>query len=442
VKGTASVENGTTILFGLPGVGVDRVEADEHGARTVHLNTTDTGAAACPECGVFSTSVRQRRTTRPKDLPYGEAPVVVRWHKRQFACKQRLCPRKAFTESIAELPPYARITGRTRRAAAVAVGSGRSVSAVTKELPMSWPVAHAAFVAHAQAHLVEPAAPRVLGIDETRRGRPRWSKDDDGKWHRSERFETNFVDLSGPGGLLGQTAGRSAKTVTDWLDARGEGWKSAVQVVAIDPCAAYRAAVERALPHARIVADHFHLVRLANEMVTDVRQRLARDQLGRRGRKADRAWANRRLLLRAGNRLSAKSLDRLMATFDRSSDPTGELGAAWGVKERLRMLLAARDRHTIAHRLHRFHETVLAAELPEATRLAATVDAWWPEILAFLETRITNAGTEGTNRMIKDAARVAFGFRNLDNQRRRVRFHCTRQSRRTISAKGSVPPQL
>ncbi len=220
--GTASVENGTTILFGLPGVGVDRVVADGHGARSVHLSTTDPDAAACPECGVFSTVVRQRRTTCPKDLPYGEAPVVVRWHKRQFACRQRLCPRKAFTESIAELPPYARITGRTRRAAAVAVGSGRSVSAVTKELPMSWPVAHAAFVAHAQAHLVEPAAPRVLGIDETRRGRPRWSKDDDGKWHRSERFETNFVDLSGPGGLLGQTAGRSAKTVTDWLDARGE----------------------------------------------------------------------------------------------------------------------------------------------------------------------------------------------------------------------------
>ncbi len=285
------MENGTTILFGLPGVGVDRVEADEHGGRTVHLRTTDPDAAACPECGVFSTVVRQRRTTRPKDLPYGEAPLVVRWHKTQYRCRERLCKRKAFTESIAELPPYARITGRTRRAAAVAVGSGRSVSAVTRELPMSWPVAHAAFVAHAEARLVEPVAPRVLGIDETRRGRPRWSKDEDGKWHRSERFETNFVDLSGPGGLLGQSAGRSAKTVTDWLDARGEAWNSAVQVVAIDPCAAYRAAVERALPHALIVADHFHLVRLANEMVTDVRQRVAREQLGRRGRAVDPAWA-------------------------------------------------------------------------------------------------------------------------------------------------------
>ena len=434
--------NSTTLLFGLPGVAVDRVEQDVDGVRTVHLRTDDEAAAACPECGVFSFSVRQRRTTRPRDVPYGEAPLVVRWHKVQFACREWLCKRKAFTESIAELPPYARITGRTRRAAAAAVGSGRSVAAVCRDLPMSWPIAHDAFVAHANRLLVEPDAPEVLGIDETRRGRPRWTKQDDGSWVRLERFETNFVDLSGSGGLLGQSAGRTSRTVVSWLDARGVEWKAQVKVVAIDMCSPYRAAVEQALPNARIVADHFHLVRLANEMVTDVRQRVFREQLGRRGRKADPAWANRRLLLRAGNQLSEKALKRLQQTFTPANDPTGEIGAAWGVKERLRMLLATTDRASISEALHRFHETVLAADLPEATRLAQTIDAWWPQILGFLETRHTNAGTEGTNRTIKDAARVAFGFRNLDNQRRRVRFHCTRQSRRTISAEGTIPPQL
>jgi transposase len=109
----------------------------------------------------------------PKDLPYGEAPLVVRWHKAQYRCREQACPRTAFTESISELPPGARITGRCRRAAGAAVGSGHSVAAVTAELPMSWPTAHAAFVAHANRLLTAPAAPVVLGIDETRRGRPR-----------------------------------------------------------------------------------------------------------------------------------------------------------------------------------------------------------------------------------------------------------------------------
>jgi transposase len=56
--------------------------------------------------------------------------------------------------------------------------------------------------------------------------------------------------------------------------------------------------VQRALHHAQIVVDHFHLVRLANQAVTRVRQRVTREHLGRRGTTKDPAWANRRRLLR------------------------------------------------------------------------------------------------------------------------------------------------
>lgn len=67
---------------------------------------------------------------------------------------------------------------------------------------------------------------------------------------------------------------------------------------------------------------------------------MSRERHGRRGRKDDSAWAHRRLLPTAGDRLSTKQLQRLadMLTED---DPTGEIGAAWGGKERLRMLLAS-----------------------------------------------------------------------------------------------------
>ena len=93
-------------------------------------------------------------------------------------------------------------------------------------------------------------------------------------------------------------AGRSGTCVKGWLALQSSEFREAVRVVAIDPSAPYASGIRRALPHARIVLDHFHLVMLGNAMVTDVRQRVLREQLGRRGMKLDSAWTHRRLLLR------------------------------------------------------------------------------------------------------------------------------------------------
>ncbi len=428
--------DGTTILFGLPGVRVREVQRAADGARVVHVVTDDEAAAACPVCGVFSTRVRQRRTTRPRDVPYGERPLVVRWHKAQWACRERACPRKAFTERIAEVPAGARLTGRLRRHVAAGVAAGAAVSTACRGL-MSWPIGHAAWVARADAQLAEPEPVQVLGIDETRRGRPTWAKDPDtGRWRLTEPFETNFVDLDGPQGLLGQTAGRTSAAVVDWLDERGQAWKDTVQIVAMDPCASYRSAVRQALPHALIVADHFHLVRLANQAVTDVRRRVTWDTHGRRGRRSDPAWAARRRLLRGRERLSHNQFVRMWNDLI-DGDPTGQILTAWIAKEELRALLALAktggQRYQVTNRLFRFHSWCADSKLPELERLAGTIDAWWPEVLAFLRTGVTNAGTEATNRTVKTTARTAYGFRNLDNQRRRVRFACTRSHRRVTA---------
>lgn len=429
-------QDGTTILFGLRGVRVREVERAVDGARTVHVLTDDETAAACPVCGVLSSRVRQRRTTRPRDLRYGQDQLAVRWHKAQFSCVEKRCPRKAFTEQIPELPAGARITGRLRRHVASQVAAGLAVSGACAEL-MSWPIAHAAWVQHADRLLAAPAPTAVLGIDETRRGRPVWVQHPDtGKWRLTERFETNFVDLAGDQGLLGQTAGRTSKAVTAWLDALGQQWKDTVLIVAMDPCASYRAAVREALPNARIVADHFHLVRLANQALTDVRRRVTWDTHGRRGRKTDPAWAARRRLLRGRERLSDKQFTKMWNDLV-DGDGTGQILTAWIAKEELRALLATArtggQRHDIAHRLHRFNSWCANSGMPELERLAGTIQAWWPEVLGFLQTGVTNAGTEATNRTVKTAARTAYGFRNLDNQRRRVRFACTRQHRRATA---------
>ncbi|WP_394813057.1 hypothetical protein [Streptomyces boetiae] len=55
--------------------------------------------------------------TRPRDLPYGESGLEFRWHKRRWICREADCPRRSFTEQIAQIPAGARPTARLRSAA-------------------------------------------------------------------------------------------------------------------------------------------------------------------------------------------------------------------------------------------------------------------------------------------------------------------------------------
>ena len=76
--------------------------------------------------------------------------------------------------------------------------------------------------------------------------------------------------------------------------------------------------------------------------------------------------------------------------------------------------------HETVHRRTRFFAACVTANMPEATRLAPTIDKWWPEIEGFLQAGITNARTEGHNRVIKQIKRVACGFRSQANYERRI----------------------
>jgi transposase len=84
------VTDGTTLLLGLPGVRAERVERVPDGARVVHVVTDEPTAAACPACGVVSTSVKGRVTTSPKDIPYGQDRIAVRWNKIRWRCREGL----------------------------------------------------------------------------------------------------------------------------------------------------------------------------------------------------------------------------------------------------------------------------------------------------------------------------------------------------------------
>jgi transposase len=77
------------------------------------------------------------------------------------------------------------------------------------------------------------------------------------------------------GQVLGVVDGRDHRGVGDWVFARPLQWRLGVQVVAIDPSAAFRKALGMWLPRTAVPVDHFHLVSLANQAMTEARQNLS-----------------------------------------------------------------------------------------------------------------------------------------------------------------------
>ena len=81
------MSDATTVLFGLPGVRVERVERHADGTRVVDM-VTDEPAAAHPSCGGMPTSVKDHVVSSPKDIPYGEDRIVLRWNNCSLAMRE------------------------------------------------------------------------------------------------------------------------------------------------------------------------------------------------------------------------------------------------------------------------------------------------------------------------------------------------------------------
>ena len=128
----------------------------------------------------------------------------------------------------------------------------RPVSGVAAEMGMDWRIAHDAFVAYADEVLPDGPPPvRVLGIDETRRGKGRYEVETStGVKVWVDRFDTGLVDLDGTGGLFAQVNGRNSAAVIAWLEEQDPDWRAAITHVSMDTSATYARAARLALPHA------------------------------------------------------------------------------------------------------------------------------------------------------------------------------------------------
>jgi transposase len=431
-----------SVLFGVEGLQVTDAQAGPDGTLEVWAVTDYPAAAACPDCGTVSARRHDTVLARPRDVRRGGDPVAVRWVKRRWKCDEEACCRKTFTEWLPQVPPRCRITARLREQAGAEVSDrGITPAEAARHAGISWPVAHEAFAAAAGPVLEQALAPVAhLGIDEHRRGRPRWERDGEtGEYMLlADRWHTCFFDLSGEQGLLGQVEGRTADDTAYWLAGASPAWRDAVRVVAIDMCSTYACAVRRMLPGAQIAVDLFHVVHLAVKMTGDVRRRVVRGKYGRRGRSGDPEYGIKNLLVRNLEHLTGVQFAKIVSILQ--ADPAGqEIAAAWIGKEKLRHALNLRARVTgsvpcerdVRDRLFAFYDWCAQNDdIPELLSLARTVSRWEDEIVCAVLTGVTNAASESLNRLAKLEARLAYGFRNPANQRRRVRIACTRGRRR------------
>jgi transposase len=399
-------------MIGLPGVVFLDGDDGTDGVARVHVETA-AKPVGCPKCGVPA-RVKDRPRVELIDLPlYGRASRLV-WHKRRFVCVDADCEMGSFTEEDDRIcAPRQVLTTRAGRWATVQVGRrARSVAEVAADLGCDWHTVNEAVVSWGQA-LLDADTERVgavsaLGLDEVLMVRL-------GSFHR-QQFSTQLVDVR-RGQLLDVVPGRSSVEPMAWLAEQGRGFRDGIEYGTIDLSGPYRRVFELMVPNATLVADPFHVAKLANTKLDECRRRVQNETLGHRGRKSDPLYRCRRLLTRARERLDAKGTEKLTGLL-RAGDPKGDVATMYEAKEAVRELYAHADPELALEWVTQLGHDLQDPDYPiEARSLGRTLIRWRHQIAAWHEAHVTNGPTEAINNLIKRVKRAAFGFVSFRNYR-------------------------
>src|SRR5262245_12518269 len=350
--------SGLSALLGLDGFVVRARLLDEATGEWWLAVETVEDRAWCPTCGIRAVG-HGRRRVKVRDLPIADRSMVLVWTKRLWRCPEPACPTRTWSEESDEIAPRAVLTERARAEIARRVGIGeQSVARAAKNFGVGWHAAMAAVWDHGQPrvdHLTRLGAPVAIGLDETSFLAA--------TAQHPTLLVTGILDLD-TGRLVDVLPARSARAVTDWLAFKPARWRAGIRHVVIDPYQPYATAVAGQLPEARLVVDHFHVVRLANTALDEVRRRVQHTTLGHRGHKNDPLYRIRRRLLAAHERLDPAGFARVLAWLE-VGDPDGEVAACYLAKELLRETYLAGNAFDARRRLTVFSDHCQSSGVPE-----------------------------------------------------------------------------
>jgi transposase len=347
----------------------------------------------CPECGSDDVIFKGSYSRRWRGLAMGLLPAWIVMDVPRVKCKacEKSCQLKV---SFAD--PHRRYTRAFERFVLSLLSFG-TCKDVAGWLGMSWDTVRDIEKSNLKRKFSRPplANVRHIAIDEI-------------AVRKGHKYMTIVMDLdTGQAVYVGD--GRDQKALKSfWRRLKKSPAK--IKAVCTDMSPAYSAAVRKHLPRAVHIFDRFHIVKMFNEKLTELRRRSYREATDAAQRESLKS--SRFLLLKRRENLNDTRDEsaRLAAALAASAD----LAVGYALKEQLAELWEADDEHDAMRVLADWLYDAEWSEIPEMVSFAKTLRTHWYEILNYHTFPLTTGPLEGFNNKIKTLKRQAYGYRDLE----------------------------
>ena len=365
----------------------------EYKGNTIILNIqSKTRLVVCPKCGKPHLVKNGYRIRDFVGLPLGGKKVIIRMKVQRYKCMDEDCD----YDQQENIPFATGSRSYTHRLAKYVVEllRGMTLQDVANHQGISWDTVKEIHSDYLRLHYSPPSLEGVenIGIDEfaVRKGHV---------------YKTIVVDLDSAR-ILYVGEGKGA-------DALDKFWKrcrrhnAQIKHVATDLSAAFISSVMENCPDAVHVFDHFHVVKLMNECLDDVRRKVYSLEKDVNKRKVLKG--TRYLLLGNGEDIFDKQHKSRLDNALAMNEP---LSKAYYLKEQLREVWSQANKEQAEAVLCEWIKQAGESNIPQLLKMAATLLAHRRGILAWYDCHISTGKIEGINNKIKVMKRNAYGFRD------------------------------
>lgn len=357
---------------------------------------------ACPECGELCGlhDHADERTWRHLDSCQFQTFIRARIPRVN-------CPEHGVRQArVPWSEPGSRFT-LLFEAFAVKVLRETSVSGGAKLLKVSWDEAHGIMKDAVERGLAARGELelRVIGVDEKSLG-------------RRLGFVTLVYDLRGHR-VVHIADGRSKEALESFFLTLEPYQLARLDAMAMDMARPYIAVAEEALPvpEEMIVFDRFHVMKAMNQAVDEVRRAEHKDLVAQ----GDRSLVGTMHIFRYGKE---NLPERYTARLEALKASNLKAGRAWAIKETLRELWNCTDVDQALTHWENWYDWASRSQLEPVKRVAKMIKNHLGGVLNYLIHRITNAHAEGINGVIERIKNTARGYRNRENFKTAILFHC------------------